>query len=319
MAYCRGQGQLHSSISCLHWKSACQLGPHWNNTSSSCISQTHGNASMSIPTHKNNQKISCQASELLAMFPIVRHFVHIVVHPSGHCPAACHALLSMAQAIDHVHDGNQAGTITRASLLTAMEEAIQSFAKAFDVPLIKKLHWMLHLPDALTRYGTLPNCLQQKGALATNLQNQDRFEKHLLEQAIAKEISTLDQPDLFKEGVSQPICIITNRTAPSTYQPCGQGEGYYLHCRGCHIVPCWQPCASPLASCRNQAAFWFPRHSHDYDPCLGFAILCASQAICQLQAQQHARLHTNRRHLGVSHLDPKQFRSQSALASSHLC
>lgn len=107
----------------------------------------------------------------------------------------------MAQAIDHVHDGNQAGTITRASLLTAMEEAIQSFAKAFDVPLIKKLHWMLHLPDALTRYGTLPNCLQQKGALATNLQNQDRFEKHLLEQAIAKEISTLDQPDLFKEGV----------------------------------------------------------------------------------------------------------------------
>lgn len=56
-------------------------------------------------------------AEILAMFPVVRHFVYTVVQPRGHCPAECYALL----AIDQVHDGDQAGVTTRASLLAAME------------------------------------------------------------------------------------------------------------------------------------------------------------------------------------------------------
>jgi hypothetical protein len=44
-------------------------------------------------------------------------------------------------AINQVHDGNQAGVTTRASLLAAMEQAIDHFARAFDTPLIKKWHW----------------------------------------------------------------------------------------------------------------------------------------------------------------------------------
>ena len=60
-------------------------------------------------------------AEILAMFPVVRHFVYTVVQPRGHCPAECYALLAMAIAIDQVHDGDQAGVTTRASLLAAME------------------------------------------------------------------------------------------------------------------------------------------------------------------------------------------------------
>ena len=86
-------------------------------------------------------------------------------------------------------------------------KAIDHFAAAFDTPLIKKWHWMLHLPDSLARHGLLPNCFASErthkpiGALANNLQNQNHFEQHLLSQVVAKEISFLDQPNLFPEGV----------------------------------------------------------------------------------------------------------------------
>lgn len=116
-------------------------------------------------------------------------------------------LLAMSMAIGQVHDGNQAGVTTRASLLDAMEDAIDQFTIAFDTPLIKKWHWMLHLPDSLERHGLLPNCFASErkhkpiGALAANLQNQNHFEKHLLSQVVAKEISLLDQPNLFPEGI----------------------------------------------------------------------------------------------------------------------
>ena len=113
----------------------------------------------------------------------------------------------MAAAIDQVHDGNQAKAITHASLLQAMEAALETFQIAFDVPMIKKWHWMLHLPDHLARYGLLPNCFAQErkhkpiGQQANLLTNQKLYERHLLDQVVAKEISHLDAPDLFPEGV----------------------------------------------------------------------------------------------------------------------
>ena len=112
-----------------------------------------------MTSHKNNQKFSCQASEVLAIFPIVRHFVLTVRMPKGHCLAACQALLTMAAVIDQIHGGNQAGVTTRTHLLQVVEASIAAFQTAFPgVPLIKKWHWQLHLPDAYARFGRLPDC-----------------------------------------------------------------------------------------------------------------------------------------------------------------
>ena len=82
--------------------------------------------------------------------------------------------------------------------------ALKTFKIAFDVPMIKEWHWMLHLPDHLARYGLLPNCFAQErmhkpiGQQANLLTNQ-KYERHLLDQA--KEISHLDAPGLFPESV----------------------------------------------------------------------------------------------------------------------
>ena len=55
-----------------------------------------------MTSHKNNQKISVQASECLAIYPIVRQFVYNVALPNGLQAPACQALLAMASLIDQV-------------------------------------------------------------------------------------------------------------------------------------------------------------------------------------------------------------------------
>ena len=135
-----------------------------------------------MTSHKQNGKPSCQVSECLAMFPTIRHFIHSVAMPKGHKPEACQAFLAMAAFIDQAHDGNQAGLITRTTLLPAVEQAIQTFHQAFpEISLVKKWHWQFHMPDTLQRFGFLPSCFANErkhkpiGALAQALLSQKKL------------------------------------------------------------------------------------------------------------------------------------------------
>eukprot|EP00439_Symbiodinium_sp_Y106_P074328 s741_g14.t1 len=139
--------------------------------------------------------------DLLTIFPIVRHYLHTIIMPAGSCPKACEAFLAHADLLDQVHQGTMYGATTRASLLPAAEFAIQSFQEAdFGVPLMKKWHWLLHLPDFLQSHGTLPSTFTTErkhktiGKLATNLQKTTAFESHLMQQVVAMEIITLKEP-----------------------------------------------------------------------------------------------------------------------------
>ena len=145
--------------------------------------------------------------DLLTIFPIVRHYLHTIIMPAGSCPKACEAFLAHADLLDQVHQGTMYGATTRASLLPAAEFAIQSFQEAdFGVPLMKKWHWLLHLPDFLQSHGTLPSTFTTErkhktiGKLATNLQKTTAFESHLMQQVVAMEIITLKEPGLFPDS-----------------------------------------------------------------------------------------------------------------------
>ena len=176
-----------------------------------------------VASHKNSQKISCQASECLALFPVVRHFVHSVANPQKHQPKACAALLAMANLIDQIQDGNLANLISRDTLVQAAENAITTFQQAWpDIPLIKKWHWQFHMGDTHQRFGRLVSCFANErkhkpiGALAQALQNTKNFETNLLEQVLSQEICKLDQQDVFKDGVylvsSKPASKATLQT-----------------------------------------------------------------------------------------------------------
>lgn len=157
---------------------------------------------------KKANKFSCIASDCLALFPILRHFLETVIQPQGFCPEAIEAFLAMALVIDQCHAGAQWKATTRSSLLAAMEAANQNFLRAWpSASMIRKWHWHLHLPDLYQRFGMLPSCFTAErkhktiSQFATRLQKTQNFESHLLEQVLANEITTLKEPDLFPERV----------------------------------------------------------------------------------------------------------------------
>ena len=160
-----------------------------------------------VAKYKSSHKFSCQASDLLGIYPVVRHFLHSVLVPSGTCPKPCQAFLSQACLLDQVHQGVMYGATTRASLLEAAEESIQSFQQAnFDVGLMRKWHWLLHLPDFLHRHGCLLSTFTSErkhktiSAFATRLQKTTAFEIHLMKQVLAMEITTLTEPGRFPDS-----------------------------------------------------------------------------------------------------------------------
>ena len=157
--------------------------------------------------HKASSKFGAMASEILALFPPLRYFIHTMVQPQNICREAIAAFMAMAAVIDQLHATMHGTTYTtRSSLLQAVEHACNSF-QPLEAPFIKKWHWLLHLPDELERFGHLPNCFacERKhkaiGYLATKLQKTSNFERHLLAQILPEEITKLEQPDLFPDHV----------------------------------------------------------------------------------------------------------------------
>ena len=95
-----------------------------------------------IEKNKKAQKFSCTASECLAIFPVMRHFLETIIQPQGLCPKEVKSFLAMALVIDQCHGGIQWKTTTRSSLLAAVEDCNQSFSEAFpEATMIRK--WQL--------------------------------------------------------------------------------------------------------------------------------------------------------------------------------
>ena len=151
-----------------------------------------------VEKYKQAQKFQSQASECLALYPCIRQFLQNVVLPAGTCPLACAAFLAQAGLMDQCHFGCMSKATSRTSLLQIAELAISSFQEAFPtVGLIKKWHWILHLPDLLQRHDHLPNCFTAErkhktiSAYATKLERTSSYEQHLLQQVLPRELMIL--------------------------------------------------------------------------------------------------------------------------------
>lgn len=162
-----------------------------------------------VEKFKKASKFSCLASEILSVYPIVRHLIHVILEPQQMCTEACQAFCSISEIIDQCHLDALCKTTTRNSLLQAIEAGNQAFAKAFpSVGMIKKWHWHLHLPDSYARYGHLPSsftCERKHRTIssyATRLQHTQGYEIHLLQQVVTNEILSLQQDDVFPNGAT---------------------------------------------------------------------------------------------------------------------
>ena len=68
-----------------------------------------------VAKYKKSRKFSCTASECLALFPPISHFIRTVVMPRGVAPEACSAFVAMADLIDQVHAGAQWKLVSKSS------------------------------------------------------------------------------------------------------------------------------------------------------------------------------------------------------------
>ena len=199
-----------------------------------------------LKKYKENERISLQASGMLTWYPLFRYFLISIVVPQSIAPEATAAFLDMSSlacycvavekpiqagsqlaalyhclffqvtsgsVLDLLHSGIPAGMVTRDSLLAKVEKCLASFGKAgFDKGWVKKFHWLLHLADEYGRHQMLPSCFTAERKhkaitkYATPMKYTGAYERSLLEQVVAQEVSVLQQPGCFTEGthLTQP-------------------------------------------------------------------------------------------------------------------
>ena len=134
----------------------------------------------------------CTASEALALCTIVRRWLRTGPMPRGQCLPACKAFLHMAEVVDLLHGAQKTHPISKAHLFRAVEEALATCVQAgWEQNMIKKIHWLLHMPDTLERLGHLPACwtLERKHRMVSRyvsaVRNTQHYEQSLLEETLA--------------------------------------------------------------------------------------------------------------------------------------
>ncbi|CAE7259090.1 unnamed protein product [Symbiodinium sp. CCMP2592] len=152
------------------------------------------------------KKFKCTASEALALYPIVRRWLRTGPMQRGQCMPACEAFLLMAEVVDMLHGAQRTQPISRVQLLHAVEQALVGCVQAgWEHNMIKKFHWLLHMPDTLERFGQLPACwtLERKHRMvsryASTVRNTQKYEQSLLEETLAHDLAVLRAPGLFAQ------------------------------------------------------------------------------------------------------------------------
>ena len=130
-------------------------------------------ADKKIKGYKEKGKFTAQASEVLALMPVIVHFCKPVVEPAKVAPLTCKAFLAVATVLFLLSEGQQAGITTPTNLQEAMVLMLTTcFAAEWD--LIPKFHWGLHMPFQLQRWGKLLSCFtcERKNKIVKNGETQ---------------------------------------------------------------------------------------------------------------------------------------------------
>jgi hypothetical protein len=168
--------------------------------------------------HRSARHIKCQASDLLSLVGVLALFVQKVLLKLHKCEAACHAFLALADIVDIIMSSSR-NEVSPALLLSRCYRFLDLFVKAFgSESQIPKMHWLLHLSEALMKFGILVNCfvLERKHRIgkrfATEFSNISRdASKSLLSEVVSQNLGMLTRPHAldFKVG------LIAGRDAPT--------------------------------------------------------------------------------------------------------
>lgn len=160
-----------------------------------------------VDKHRKSQKINCTASEMLSLVPIMAHYLRNV------CPNRLESLpvLLLSKLVDMLQATWQK-RIQPEELLDVVEASLEAWKNA-GWKMIKKHHWLLHLPDSYRRHQLICNCfvMERKnktiGRVATAIQNTLTYETSIHQEVVTAELMKVSEKDCF----SSELCLLKKR------------------------------------------------------------------------------------------------------------
>lgn len=107
---------------------------------------------------RKSGQLKCSASEGLSLYPVMAMFTRSVLLPTGACTTGCQAFLALAEVLDQllaIPLGIVPPRELQRSIASFLDACIAAKWRSLMHP---KFHWLVHLPQHLASWGTLPTC-----------------------------------------------------------------------------------------------------------------------------------------------------------------
>ena len=169
--------------------------------------------------HRAAKHIKCQASDLLSICSVLGLYINAVLLPLAINDGACHTMSRLLYVVDLIVSSARLD-LPPATLLAAIHKFLEAFVGSFgNKYLTPKCHWLLHLPETLSRLGMLMNCfcLERKHKwakrYAEGIQNTSGSPSvSLLSEVLCHDIANISDASAFDFNVG----LIAPRPAPKT-------------------------------------------------------------------------------------------------------
>ena len=153
-----------------------------------------------VEGHKKAGKFKCSASEILALYKVLAHYVQTCCLPNGICLLESACFLAWCKVLDYCLSIPAVAKPDHNQLLSFVEAALgTTVAAGWSEEFKPKMHWSLHYADSLKRHAQLPACwsMERKHKdireYGNVLCNTAHWEASLMKSVIAEHIFTLGE------------------------------------------------------------------------------------------------------------------------------
>ena len=165
----------------------------------------------------DGKHIRCQASEGLSLFAVLGYWVKTVVLPrQPDIAARCVAFLCLVEVLECLANVAR-GKVPPAELQRRVEAFLQAFARAWDMDLKPKFHWMHHYAQRLEQWGVLIACFvhERKHKLVRRYGN-EVTDPRVYELSVVRELTAHHVAELSEAGaLEHKVGLVNPRVAPN--------------------------------------------------------------------------------------------------------
>ena len=176
-----------------------------------------------MKAHRKAKTLKCQATEAVAMLPVLTAFASRVALPASTCPRqrlACIVLVRLLNVVQLVL-GAQLPISNVEAYAAEVDAAAEAFLNAFRSTfavkfMVTKFHALLHFGDQIRRWGTLLSCWVHERKhifvrdFCNTIKNTREFERSVLGNVVCQTLHNLCSP----EALKYPLGLVKPRAAP---------------------------------------------------------------------------------------------------------